>query len=115
MLRSKTTDDLQGYLAGDARVETGWLSTEQQHEEAWFLGLRLNGGVKPAELKREFGAEAVARVMPVVKRLAGEGLLDAKGRTVRLTDRGRLLSNEVFQEFLMGVADAGHPHQQMAS
>ncbi len=99
VLRSTTTDDLKAYLSGPQNVETAWLSPERQHEEAWFLGLRMNAGVKPAELRREFGAERVARAMEVVARLIESGLLTG-GRSVKLTARGRLLSNEAFQEFL---------------
>lgn len=115
LLRSKTTDDLKDYLDGAGCVETGWLSPEQQHEEAWFLGLRLNRGVKLSELRREFGKGAVARALPVVGRLSESGLIHADGRTVSLTRRGRLLSNEVFQEFLTGGREAEHTQREMAS
>jgi oxygen-independent coproporphyrinogen-3 oxidase len=38
--------------------------------------------------------------MQTVERLVDDGLLIANGTRVRLTSRGRLLSNDVFQEFL---------------
>jgi oxygen-independent coproporphyrinogen-3 oxidase len=100
VLRSTTTDDLEAFLEGAEAVETAWLSPQRQHEEAWFLGLRLNAGVDAAALEREFGAETVARALAVVARLAEDGLLATDGKTVRLTAQGRLLSNDVFQEFL---------------
>jgi oxygen-independent coproporphyrinogen-3 oxidase len=106
VLRSTTTDDLGAYLKGSQPVETAWLSPARQHEEAWFLGLRLNSGVEVAALQREFGAERLAPMMEVVRRLKEDGLLDSDGSTVRLTDRGRLLSNDVFQEFLVVKEDA---------
>jgi oxygen-independent coproporphyrinogen-3 oxidase len=81
-------------------VETAWLSPAQQHEEAWFVGLRLNEGVQVATLEREFGRESVARAMGVVAKLEEDGLLSFDGQSVRLTAQGRLLSNDVFQEFL---------------
>ena len=34
------------------------------------------------------------------ERLAGDGLLEFEGNAVRLTARGRMVSNDVFQEFL---------------
>ena len=104
VLRSTTSDDLSGYLKGPDPAEITWLSPERQHEEAWFLGLRLNGGVDVAALKREFGAGRVARAMEVVGRLAEDGLVESDGKTVRLTSQGRMLSNDVFQEFLGPVA-----------
>jgi oxygen-independent coproporphyrinogen-3 oxidase len=81
-------------------VETAWLSPERQHEEAWFLGLRLNAGVEVAALEREFGRETVAPAMEAVGRLVKDGLLTSDGKTIRLTAQGQLLSNDVFQEFL---------------
>jgi oxygen-independent coproporphyrinogen-3 oxidase len=100
VLRSTTISDLGEFLAGPKPVETSWLSPARQHEEAWFLGLRLNRGVDVAVLHQEFGRESVARAMIVVGALVEDGLLESNGRTVRLTPRGRMLSNEVFQEFL---------------
>ena len=61
VLRSTTTDDLAAYLSGLRESETTWLSPARQHEEAWFLGLRLNGGVEVAALEREFGGSTVAQ------------------------------------------------------
>jgi oxygen-independent coproporphyrinogen-3 oxidase len=100
ILRSTTTDDLKAYLAGSEPVETTWLTPAQQHEEAWFLGLRLNAGVDVAAVQREFGAAMVSPALKAVARLVEAGLLVSDGKTVRLTAQGRLLSNEVFQEFL---------------
>lgn len=99
-LRSATTADLQAYLDAAETAETAWLSPARQHEEAWFLGLRLNAGVKIAEVEREFGRAMVAPALKVVDRLEQDGMLACDGETVRLTERGRLLSNDVFQEFL---------------
>jgi oxygen-independent coproporphyrinogen-3 oxidase len=62
-------------------------------EERWFLGLRLRAGVRPtAEEWRRFAAP--------IARFAAEGLVETEGGVVRLTKRGILLSNEVFQEFV---------------
>jgi oxygen-independent coproporphyrinogen-3 oxidase len=110
-LRSTTTSDLKEFLAGPEPVETAWLSPARQHEEAWFLGLRLNRGVELAALQREFGREAVARAMQVVRRLAEDGLLELDGKTVRLTRRGQMISNDVFQEFLGLDAGDAQPSQ----
>jgi oxygen-independent coproporphyrinogen-3 oxidase len=100
LLRSKTTDDLTAFLAGPEPAETAWLPPAAQQEEAWFLGLRLNAGVNVAAVQSEFGAEAVAQAMEVVARLVDDGLVTSDGKRVRLTAKGQLLSNDVFQEFL---------------
>jgi oxygen-independent coproporphyrinogen III oxidase len=106
ILRAKTPDDLVAYLAGPQPLETAWLSREQQHEEAWFLGLRLNAGVDLAALEEEFGSETTEPAIAVVERLVEDGLLDFDGKRVRLSARGRMISNEVFQEFLGLNAEA---------
>jgi oxygen-independent coproporphyrinogen-3 oxidase len=100
VLRSTTTSDLKAFLALSDPVETQWLSRQQQHEEAWFLGLRLNQGVDTAAVEQEFGPQSVARSLQVVARLVESGLLISDGNTVRLTPLGQLLSNDVFAEFL---------------
>lgn len=100
LLRATTTDNLKAYLSGPQAAEITWLSTAQQHEEAWFLSLRLNAGVSVPELEREFGCDLVAPAIETAERLAADGLLDFDGETARLTAQGRMLSNDVFQEFL---------------
>jgi oxygen-independent coproporphyrinogen III oxidase len=100
ILRATTTDDLAAYLDGAHAAETTAISTEQQHEEAWFLGLRMNAGVDVASLAREFGRELTEPAIEIATRLAGDGLLAFDGERARLTPRGRLISNDVFQEFL---------------
>jgi len=105
VLRWTTSDDLGAFLEGPEPVETAWLSPARQHEEAWFLGLRLKAGVEIAALKREFGLQPVTQAMEAVEPLVEAGLLSSDGATVRLTPQGQLLSNEVFQEFLGLVAD----------
>jgi oxygen-independent coproporphyrinogen-3 oxidase len=62
-------------------------------EEKFFVGLRLAEGIRP-------NVEEWRRYELPISRFLGEGLLERSGATLRLTDRGVLLSNEVFQEFL---------------
>jgi oxygen-independent coproporphyrinogen-3 oxidase len=101
VLRTTTTSDLAEYMNEDCvPVETAWLGPVQQLEEAWFLGLRRNAGVAVAELRAEFGDEAVAPSLAVAEGLAADGLLAVEDGRVRLTSRGRLISNDVFAEFL---------------
>jgi oxygen-independent coproporphyrinogen III oxidase len=100
VMRSTTTSDLKSYLNGRCEPEVSWISPARQHEEAWFLGLRMNRGVRIAEIEREFGRETASEALNSVHRLEEDGLLSSDGETVRLTARGRLLANEVFQEFV---------------
>jgi oxygen-independent coproporphyrinogen-3 oxidase len=105
VLRATTTDDLKEYLEGDTARETTWLDQERQVEEAWFLGLRTNVGVDTVKLEREFGRELTAATVVVAERLVGDGLLAQESGRFMLTPRGRLISNDVFQEFLAEVGD----------
>jgi len=100
VLRTTTTSDLKNYLEGAQPVEITWLTPAQQLEEAWFLGLRLNAGVEVAAIEQEFGPALVVPALQAVARLVESGLLTFDGNSVRLTAKGRLLSNDVFQEFL---------------
>jgi oxygen-independent coproporphyrinogen-3 oxidase len=69
-------------------------------EESFFLGLRLNRGVSLAALKAQFGDAAIASYDAVITELLQNGLLEQAADRLRLTARGRLLSNEVFVRFL---------------
>jgi oxygen-independent coproporphyrinogen III oxidase len=100
VVRATTTDDLKAYLDSGEDAETTRLSPDQQHEEAWFLGLRLNAGVEIAELVEEFGLDSVRPALQVAARLEADGLVVSDGQKIQLTGRGRMLSNDVFQEFL---------------
>lgn len=62
-------------------------------EERFFLGLRLREGVRPTP-------EEWRRLQAPIGRFLDAGLLERAEDTLRLTRRGVLLSNEVFQEFL---------------
>jgi oxygen-independent coproporphyrinogen-3 oxidase len=62
-------------------------------EERFFVGLRLMDGIRP-----EPGEWT--RFEAPIQRFLTEGLLAKEGERLRLTDRGVLLSNEVFAEFL---------------
>lgn len=106
VLRWATTDDLQAYLSGQQPAEPERLALDRQHEEAWFLGLRLNAGVDVAALEQEFGAKRASAALETAKRLAQDGLLTIENGNVRLTPQGRLLSNNVFQEFLADDDDS---------
>ena len=100
LFRATTTADLRTYLENREAPETERLDQARRHEEAWFLGLRLNAGVELAELEAEFGPARVAPALEAVARLIDDGLLESAGSWIRLTSRGRVLSNEVFQRFL---------------
>jgi oxygen-independent coproporphyrinogen-3 oxidase len=100
VVRFGNTDDLAGYLAGDAEGEVDSVDRAAELEEAWFLGLRLVEGVSLRALRAEFGEAAVAAFDDVIAELVADGLMAREGDGVALTMRGRMLSNEVFGRFL---------------
>jgi oxygen-independent coproporphyrinogen-3 oxidase len=106
-LRFGTTDDFDAYLEGAGWGEPRRLDYEEEMEEAWFLGLRLNEGVSLGALRREFSASAVREFLSTIGELEGDGLIAfVDGDRVALTARGRLLSNDVFGRFLAEPAVA---------
>lgn len=102
-VRFANTDDLDAYMSGTQQPEPQEVSAQEALEEALFLGLRLNAGVDPAVLRAEFG-EAVEGYQGSIDELAEEGMLLLEGNTVKLTARGRLVSNDVFGRLLEAVS-----------
>ena len=105
-VRFSTADVLEKYVAG-MPLQRNAVSRRSGIEESFFLGLRLSRGVDLQEMARRFDAAAVDRYRPVILELTQFGLLQQEGSALRLTTRGRLLSNEVFQSFLNHPAPAG--------
>ena len=98
-VRFATADSLDQYVAG-APAQRTVVTRAMALEERFFLGLRLNAGVDLRGVAADFGEDAGQTIRGIVTELVGEGLLTQSKETVRLTSRGRLLSNEVFQRFL---------------
>lgn len=98
-LRYATADTLENYLAAAPPTVTG-VTINGAFEETFFLGLRLNRGVDLHDVLAQFGLAWADAVAPTLSDLEQLGLLEQQGTDFRLTDRGRLLSNEVFARFL---------------
>ncbi|MGH9649204.1 MAG: radical SAM family heme chaperone HemW [Terriglobales bacterium] len=98
-LRFSTPDSLDSYLAGEPLTATP-VSAAQALEESFFLGLRLNRGLDLHELAARFGETALTAFHETLRELSALGLLERQNDRLRLTPRGRLLSNEVFARFL---------------
>ncbi len=94
-----TPDSLEEFMAGRPPEVTP-ISPEVALEEAFFLGLRLTRGVNLHLLEEQFGMPAMAEVAGIIADCISNGLMESVGQFIRLTPRGRLLSNEVFQRFI---------------
>lgn len=98
-VRFATADSLEKYVAGSPLQKTG-ISRTAAMEESFFLGLRLNRGVNLQTLEATFGTQQLANFCDVIAEQCEFELLAQQGDVIRLTPRGRLLSNEVFEAFL---------------
>jgi oxygen-independent coproporphyrinogen-3 oxidase len=103
-VRFSNSDSLEKYLAGAAKKRT-LVSSEDTLQEAFFLGLRLNRGIDLQTLERAFGENQVGAYHQSISELAEAGLIEKDAATIRLTAKGRMLSNEVFERFIsVGLA-----------
>jgi oxygen-independent coproporphyrinogen-3 oxidase len=98
-VRFAGADVLEKYVAGSPPQGTA-VSHANALEERFFLGLRLNRGVDLRDVAANFGQQALDNLSPAIAELIGDGLIQRHRDCIRLTPRGRLLSNEVFQAFL---------------
>lgn len=98
-VRFSTPDSLEAYSTGAPLIQSP-VPRNAALEEAFFLGLRLNRGVDLADIRVQFGQESLFPFLPVIEDLQALGLLIGDRDLIRLTLRGRLLSNEVFEKFL---------------
>jgi oxygen-independent coproporphyrinogen-3 oxidase len=68
--------------------------------EAIMLALRTSGGVALNDFRQRYGVDVERHYAPVLRRYAGDGLLERSGDRMRLTERGRFLANEVCGAFV---------------
>lgn len=80
--------------------ETHQVTKAEQIEEEMFLGLRKIDGVKSADFQAKYGAAPEALFFTVLEDLEEKGLIVKDDKGIRLTRKGKLLGNEVFQAFL---------------
>jgi oxygen-independent coproporphyrinogen-3 oxidase len=78
------------------------ISPELELAETVILGLRLCEGIELDDIHRRFGIDIMVHYRQQVKEMVDAGLLEQVDGYIKLTRRGRLLSNEVFWRFLPG-------------
>ena len=67
--------------------------------ETMMLGLRLDTGVSVPAFEARFGASPLKAYRDIFDELLPTGLVEVVDGRIRLTDKGRFLSNEVFVRF----------------
>jgi len=116
-VRWGNTSDLEEYLSSreqgtgnreqdELRVfavnpEVERIGAARGFEEAMFLGLRMNVGVDLEAMHAEFGAELMRGAVAALNDVEVAGLVEREGSWLRLTARGRMVSNEVFSRLLV--------------
>jgi oxygen-independent coproporphyrinogen-3 oxidase len=99
--RSANPADLRAYIS---RIDSGTTRAVDDEadpsSEAAMLALRLDSGLDLDRFAARFGDTAATRVRSALREVEPVHLVQMKGRTARLTARGRLLASEVFVRLL---------------
>jgi oxygen-independent coproporphyrinogen-3 oxidase len=97
---------IEGGLAGSAPcspavADRTAIDPVTQMDETMLLGFRLTlEGVRLSRFEARFGQDLEPRYGRRLSQLEAEGLIEREADRVRLTARGKLLGNRVFQEFV---------------
>ena len=99
-VRFAPADSLEKYMSGSALQRTA-VSRQAAFEESCFLGLRLTRGIRLQKLAAKFGEDTVKLARAAIAELIKGGLMERRWDFVCLTSCGRLLSNDVFEKFIL--------------
>jgi oxygen-independent coproporphyrinogen-3 oxidase len=90
-------DPLFAPARGDARR----IPPDEDMDDTMMLGLRLTEeGIDPSGFQGRYGQHPDIRYGDRLRQLGEVGLVERDSRRIRLTPRGRLLGNQVFQAFV---------------
>ncbi|NOT47005.1 MAG: radical SAM family heme chaperone HemW [Acidobacteria bacterium] len=94
--------DTAAYVRRIEESSTAEVMREQvdSASEFIFLGLRLNKGIDLVEYRRRYGADIEQKYDLELRDLAEKNLIEIFGDRLRLTRKGMLFSNEVFEAFV---------------
>ena len=76
------------------------LSIKDEIEESIFLGLRMNEGIKFKDFKDKYNLEFENKYKKQIEKLTELKLIDLDDEGMKLTQKGREISNSVFVEFM---------------
>ncbi len=103
-IRFANPDELSRYAPEQLLRELTNVGEREAFEETLFLGLRLDEGVSLSRLQQDFAPNFVAPAIDAASELIRDGLMIEHNGYWQLTLRGRLISNDVFTNLIMGVA-----------
>ena len=104
-VRFAAPDSLEEYMAARPPRKT-LVPAPAALEETFFLGLRLNRGLNLKQVETDFGEPMPDSFSEAISECVASGLLERADDVIRLTPRGRLLSNEVFERFILDPTPA---------
>lgn len=76
---------------------------QEQMEEEMFLGLRMNKGVSIKRFEEKFDQSIDQIYGQTLNQLVSDGLIEINDGFISLTERGKVIGNEVFEAFLLSV------------
>ncbi len=99
-IRSLSSPEFTGFPSPAAR-EVEQITPRIEMAETVILGLRLvKEGLSFERFRRRFGRDLREVYGPQIREMVEAGLLEEDRERIRLSPRGRLLGNEVFQQFV---------------
>ena len=88
-------------LEGEKPIE--WeekLSIKDEIEESIFLGLRMNEGIQISDFKEKYNFDFEKEYKNEIEKLSKLELIEIDNNLMKLTQKGREISNSVFVEFI---------------
>jgi len=98
--RITNTSSMENYINNEYVESVDSLNEKALIEEFMFLGLRKLEGVKRTDFESKFNKPIEFYYNDVIIRLEKKGLLETTSN-IKLTEKGLLLANDVFMEFLI--------------
>ena len=88
-------------LEGEKPIE--WeekLSIKEEIEESIFLGLRMNEGIQISDFKEKYNFDFEKEYKNEIEKLSKMELIEIDNNLMKLTQKGREISNSIFVEFI---------------
>jgi oxygen-independent coproporphyrinogen-3 oxidase len=102
-VRFANPDELSVYESETSPLTPFTVQDREAFEETIFLGLRLNEGLSLSQLRGNFPREFLFPTEQAAQELIRDGFLIERQDRWQLTLPGRLISNDVFTNLLMGA------------
>lgn len=105
-IRYHNTIDMQSYIEANGQIEELIVEKEpidlkMAMEEFMFLGLRLREGITLDAFKEKFQKDMMEVYGPTIEKWIKEGALIQDNNTLKLSDFGLDISNQVYTSFLL--------------